>query len=175
MELKQGYNLVFANRGFYSWAIRKMTKSKWTHAGTIYDNQEADGHVIVAEALEDGFKKHKHEISKLEKMARNGRLLVRKVPDNIKTYSPTLVINRYIGIKYGKIQVFFNALSILFKRQIKGDKDKTFTCSEGVQVCNKEMTYGKVDIAKEFGVTQDYVYPCHIARSVQLIDVIQSE
>ena len=168
MKIRQGDIIGFSGNSFISWSIKKITKSKWSHCGIVYAVSQEN--IIIAEALSNGFILNTHKKEKLQKKIRKGKAKVRKVPDDVSFYSPTLVVRRYLRTKYGHFQIFLNAVSLVFRKKIKGDKDKTMTCSEAVAVCLFDMTRGKINIADEFNTTQDFIYPSHIMKSSQLED-----
>ena len=161
------YNVIgFSGDSFVSYAIKRFTNSKWSHCGIVYE--EADDYIILAEAVSNGFILRKHKKKSLDKKLAKKKIRVREIPNDIGLRYPKIVIDSHLGTKYGHFQIFLNAVSLFFKKELKGDKDKTLTCSEAVAVCLKEMTRGRIDIAKEFNTTQDFVYPSHVMESSEL-------
>jgi hypothetical protein len=144
--------------------VKRFTKSKWSHVGIIYNVE--DKHVVIAEALSNGFVLKKHNKKKLAKRIKNNSAGLREIP--VPHCSPTLVIRNYLGTKYGKMQIGLIAISILFGRQVQGDKDKTLICSEAVAQIIKKITANAIDIADSYGVPQDYVYPKHLMNTILL-------
>ena len=169
MEIKHYDVIGFSGNSFVSKAIKKLTNSKWSHCGIVYEVNEKD--VTIAEALNEGFVLKKHKRSKLEKKISKGKAIVRRMPKKMKLYYPRKVIQSYLGTKYGHFQILLNAISIVFKKDLIGDKVRSLTCSEAVTVSLFDMTFGKIDIATEFNTTPDFIYPEHVISSIQLIDV----
>jgi len=167
MKIKVADIVGFSGQGIFSYCIKRITRSKWSHVGIVYAVQ--GDKIITAEALSNGFVLKEHKRKSLEKKQRKGSLKVRRIPGKIGQHKQ--VIEKYLKKKYGFFQIGLIAISLTFKKKIKGDKDKTFICSEAVAVIIKELTAGKIDIAKEYGTTQDFVYPDHIMQSKLLKDV----
>ena len=157
-----GTVINFDNRNtFFGGMIGKFTKSKWSHSGLVY--QHTKKYIWVAEAVANGYKVNRYSRKKLMKRWNKNTIQLRK---SIKTLSSVKShCDKYLDIKYGKLQLFKIAMFILFKKKYKVDDLKTLICSEGVARVLFDSSNKFINIANEFDCEYDYVTPYMISVS----------
>jgi len=160
-----GDGILFDNRNtFFGKAIGLFLESKFTHAGVIKSHTKS--HLIIAEAVSNGFVLKKYKVSKIDKRIKKGTILRRRPVVKLKGIND--IISKRLGIKYGYWQLLKIAWKIITKYEIKADKEKTLICSEGVSLTWFDGSVQEIDLSDEFSVPHDYITPKHILESTLL-------
>ena len=140
-----------------------------THTGII---TKVDGdNIQIHEATNQGFVKNNYSAKWLD--GRKEARVVAIGETDIKLVNVLKNAEKYEGIKYGWINIFMHAISLLVKEIFGGklkftDGEKTLHCSEGVSRVLYDSSLKKIDFEKEYGVPFDVISPAHIFLSNQV-------
>jgi len=171
-KFRVGTVVNFDNRNsLFGKLIGKFTSSKWTHSSIVY--QHTEKYIWLAEAVSRGFKVNKYKRTTLMKRWKKSTIQLRY--PKLKLQSTKYCIDRYLGIKYGVMQLAKIAILIMFKRRSKSDGLKTLICSEGVSRVLYDASHKLMNIAIEFDCDYDYVTPYMLAVSKELDTLIYSK
>lgn len=165
MLLKVGQVLNSKGWGIYGKLIRWRNKRKWGeegwgHTSIIVEVQK--NHVVIAEALYNGFKLVKYEKYWLKQKIKEKFYVVGESRIYLRDVYATA--EKYEGRGYG----WFDILFILFgSRKGKTGANKLI-CSEAIARILYDCTKKRVDLEKEFGIDYDLIEPMHLWKSKQM-------
>lgn len=164
-EFKEGQLILFKvdDTSFISRTISKVTKNEFTHVGIIKEIK--CDHLIISEALSNGFVDNNYYIDELDYRISNNMWRVldfkkkhKHNPEKIKE-----ILEELKGKKYSYLQL----LAILIRRYtgitIYENGEKRLICSEGAGIFCKK--YLNIDLSKEFDKLMDYITPADISKS----------
>ena len=147
-------------------AIALVTTSSRTHAGVVYAIDAR--FVYVAESQKEGFVIVPYEIDYFEDLL-GGRILTRRSRVPIKEVQ--LIIDKYVGLKYGFLDLIFILLYVITGKILFKDTTKRLICSEAVARVLYDCSKKSINFEKEFNKPFSYITPDDLNQSIQLKDV----
>lgn len=139
MRLKIGDIVFFTGTGFFSWAIRTVTNSRYAHVGIIY--KTTNDKVYIAESLINGFVMS--EYNKKTLFCNNKKNVdVYRVIDRMthqdRTKLRTVIIS-LLGSRYDFLDILSILIEKLFKKEVKYENKLKFICTEVIAFIYKQV------------------------------------
>lgn len=157
--------ILFDNRkSFFGFLVGKFTSAKYTHAGIVYEI--ADKHLLIAEAIGNGFSVTKYSKKKLIKRLKKSTIEIRRSRKTLVDVKKN--IDALLTTPYAYVGLIKIALNKLFKFNFEGNGDETGVCSEMVSIVLRVSSGGVINVADEFNKIEDFVTPKDLHNSTLL-------
>ena len=174
-KFKIGQAVLFNNSSsFFSKIITKYNlsnygESKCVHAGIIARVTEDKVLIYEAKSIIDGFDGYYYEIKGLENKIKEGSVIIKE--SKVKLDDVLENCEKYVGIRYGFLDVLMIGFYWLTKIKISLTKAHKIICSEAVVRILFDSSNKKIDFEKEYNKPYDLITPMDIYKSTQLKEI----
>lgn len=160
-------------KNFISKWISRFTGSDFTHAGII--NCVGNNAVIMAEA-QKSFVRTEYSYEQFDKLIDDGKVIIRRAKireagiwiDSLRIFS---CVQKYIGKKYGYLDLLAIALYELTGKRLFKDTANVLICSEAVARILADVEY--CDLSQEMKKPFSYITPDDLYNSKKLKTVFE--
>jgi len=162
-QTKQTLKIMFFSwDNFYSQAIQNVTKCKWSHIGIAIENKDS---YTVYEALSKGLVKSDYTKEFINSCISDGRVTIKETKDKYEEDKIKSICEKYIGVGYDFLAIFFIFIYSISKLTIKYDNVRNVFCSEFVARAGYDITDKKLNFEKELNKRYEYLSPADLFKS----------